>query len=186
VTIDGETRHLPRPFLVVATQNPIELEGTFPLPEAQIDRFLIKLPLGYPSAEEEESILLRFHAGSPLDDLKAVTTREELIALRQAVQSIRIEESVRRYIVALVRATRDHQEVELGASPRGTLGLYHAAQALAAIRSRAFVLPDDVKHLVPYVLTHRIMLSPQMRLRGRRPEDIVAGVIEDVPVPVEG
>ncbi len=185
VTIDGDTRRLPRPFLVVATQNPIELEGTFPLPEAQIDRFLIKLPLGYPTAEEEESILLRFQDGNPMRDLEAVTRVEELAALQDATHAVRVEASVRRYIVELVRATRAHQEVELGASPRGTLGLYHAAQAYAAVHGRSFVLPDDVKRLAPYVLTHRIMLSPQMRLRGRRPEDVVAGVIEDVPVPVE-
>ena len=185
VTADGETRRLPRPFLVVATQNPIELEGTFPLPEAQIDRFLIKLPLGYPTAQEEESILLRFQDGSPLDMLGPVTSLEELSALPKEAHAVRVEESVRRYIVELVRATRDHQEVELGASPRGTLALYHAAQAFAAIRGRSFVLPDDVKALVPYVLTHRIILSPQMRLRGRRPEDIVGSVVEKVPVPVE-
>ncbi len=185
VTADGETRRLPRPFLVIATQNPIELEGTFPLPEAQIDRFLIKLPLGYPSAQEEESILLRFQDGNPLDTLGPVTSLDELTALPKEARAVRVEESVRRYIVALVRATRDHQEVELGASPRGTLALYYAAQAYAALRGRSFVLPDDVKQLLPYVLTHRIILSPQMRLRGRRPEDVVASVLENVPVPVE-
>ncbi len=185
VTADGETRPLPRPFLVVATQNPIELEGTFPLPEAQIDRFLVKLPLGYPSVEEEESILLRFQDGNPLDTLRAVTSIDELAALPHEARKVRVEASVRRYIVELVRATRDREEVELGASPRGTLALYIAAQAYAAIQDRSFVLPDDVKRLVPYVLTHRIILSPQMRLRGRRPEDVVAGVVENVPVPVE-
>jgi len=185
VTADGETRLLPRPFLVVATQNPIELEGTFPLPEAQIDRFLIKLPLGYPSVEEEESILLRFQDGNPLDTLQAVTSLDELAALPREARRVRVEASVRRYIVNLVRATRDREEVELGASPRGTLALYNAAQAYAAIQDRSFVLPDDVKRLVPYVLTHRIILSPQMRLRGRRPEDVVAGVVENVPVPVD-
>jgi MoxR-like ATPase len=185
VTADGETRRLPRPFLVVATQNPIELEGTFPLPEAQIDRFLVKLPLGYPSVEEEESILLRFQNDNPLDTLRAVASLDELAALPHEARQVRVEASVRRYIVDLVRATRDREEVELGASPRGTLALYNAAQAYAAIQDRSFVLPDDVKRLVPYVLTHRIILSPQMRLRGRRPEDVVAGVVENVPVPVE-
>ena len=185
VTADGETRPLPRPFLVIATQNPIELEGTFPLPEAQIDRFLIKLPLGYPSAQEEESILLRFQDGNPLGTLGAATTLDELAGLQESVRAVRVEESVRRYLIDIARATRDHHEVELGASPRGTLSLYHAAQAHAAIQGRAFVLPDDVKQLAPYVLTHRIILSPQMRLRGRRPEDVVSGVIESVPVPVE-
>jgi len=185
VTADGETRPLPRPFLVIATQNPIELEGTFPLPEAQIDRFLVRLPVGYPSADEEESILLRFQDGNPLDNLRAVASIDELIALTHEAHRVRVEASVRRYIVDLVRATRDREEVELGASPRGTLALYNAAQAFAAIRDRSFVLPDDVKRLVPYVLTHRIILSPQMRLRGRRPDDVVAGVVENVPVPVE-
>jgi len=185
VTADGETRLLPRPFLVVATQNPIELEGTFPLPEAQIDRFLVRLPLGYPSVEEEESILLRFQDGNPLDTLRAVASIDELATLSHEARKVRVEASVRRYIVELVRATRDREEVELGASPRGTLALYNAAQAYAAIQDRSFVLPDDVKRLVPYVLTHRIILSPQMRLRGRRPEDVVAGVVENVPVPVE-
>ena len=185
VTADGETRPLPRPFLVIATQNPIELEGTFPLPEAQIDRFLVRLPVGYPSADEEESILLRFQDGNPLDNLRAVASIDELIALTHEAHRVRVEASVRRYIVDLVRATRDSEEVELGASPRGTLALYNAAQAFAAIRDRSFVLPDDVKRLVPYVLTHRIILSPQMRLRGRRPDDVVAGVVENVPVPVE-
>jgi len=185
VTADGETRPLPRPFLVLATQNPIELEGTFPLPEAQIDRFLIKLPLGYPSAQEEESILLRFQDGNPLEALGPVITQDDLAALPSEVQSVRVEASVRKYVIDIVRATRNHQEVELGASPRGTLALYRAAQAYAAIAGRGFVLPDDVKHLAPYTLTHRIILSPQMRLRGRRPEDVVSGVIESVPVPVE-
>ncbi|HET7087863.1 MAG TPA: AAA family ATPase, partial [Anaerolineae bacterium] len=158
VTADGETRPLPRPFLVVATQNPIELEGTFPLPEAQIDRFLVKLPLGYPSVEEEESILLRFQDDNPLDTLQAVASMDELAALPHEAHRVRVEASVRRYIVDLVRATRDREEVELGASPRGTLALYNAAQAYAAIQDRSFVLPDDVKRLVPYVLTHRIIL----------------------------
>ena len=185
VTVGGKSWLLPNPFLVVATQNPIELEGTFPLPEAQIDRFLIKLPLGYPSAQEEESILLRFQDGNPLEALGPVASRDELTALPKEARGVRVEESVRRYIVELARATRDHQEVELGASPRGTLALYHAAQAYAAIRGRSFVLPDDVKQLLPYVLTHRIILSPQMRLRGRRPEDVVASVLENVPAPVE-
>jgi MoxR-like ATPase len=184
VTVDGDTRPLPRPFLVLATQNPIELEGTFPLPEAQIDRFFIKLPIGYPTVDEENSILLRFERTDPLIGLSPVVATDELLAMQKQVREIRVEASVRGYIVAIARATREHPEVALGASPRGTMALYHAAQAWAAIRGRAFVVPDDVKRLAPYVLTHRILIQPQVRLRGRKPEEIVAEIVDTVPVPV--
>ena len=185
VTVDGDTKHLPRPFLVLATQNPIELEGTFPLPEAQVDRFLIRLPIGYPTQDEENSILLRFERTDPLQTLSPVVTTDELLAMQQQVREIRVEASVRNYAVAITRATRVHSEVSLGASPRGTMALYHAAQAWAAIHGRAFVVPDDIKKLAPYVLTHRILIQPQVRLRGRKPEDIVAEIVDTVPVPVE-
>ena len=185
VTVDGQTYPLSRPFLVLATQNPIELEGTFPLPEAQVDRFLIRLAIGYPTKEEEHTILLRFEQHDPLEDLAPVTTPGELVGVQQQVRQVRVEESVRGYIVDVVRATREHQEIQLGASPRGTLALYRCAQALAAIRGRAYVLPDDVKLLVPYVLTHRILISPATRLRGRLVADVLMDVIETVPVPVE-
>ncbi|MBU0704979.1 MAG: MoxR family ATPase [Chloroflexi bacterium] len=185
ITIDGVTYPLPRPFLVMATQNPIELEGTFPLPEAQVDRFLIKLPIGYPTEEEEHTILLRFERQDPLENLKPVTTPAELIAIQRQVREVRIEESVRGYIVDVVRATREHQDVQLGVSPRGTLALYKCAQALAAIRGREYVLPDDVKLLAPYVLTHRIIISPATRLRGRQLTDVLMDVTETVPAPVE-
>jgi len=184
VTVDGDTRPLPRPFLVLATQNPIELEGTFPLPEAQIDRFFIKLPIGYPTVDEENSILLRFERTDPLVGLSPVVTTDELMAMQKQVREIRVEASVRGYVVAIARATREHSEVALGASPRGTMALYHAAQAWAAIRGRAFVVPDDVKRLAPYVLTHRILIQPQVRLRGRKPEEIVSEIVDTVPVPV--
>jgi len=184
-TVDGVTYPLPRPFLVMATQNPIELEGTFPLPEAQVDRFLIKLPIGYPTEEEEHAILLRFEREEPLEGLEPVTTPDELIAMQRRVREVRVEESVRGYVVDVVRATRGHKDVQLGASPRGTLALYKCAQALAAIRGRGYVLPDDVKLLAPYVLTHRILISPATRLRGRRLADVLMDVIETVPVPVE-
>ena len=184
VTVDGDTRPLPRPFLVLATQNPIELEGTFPLPEAQIDRFFIKLPIGYPTVDEENSILLRFERTDPLMGLSPVVSTDELMAMQKQVREIRVEASVRGYVVAIARATREHPEVALGASPRGTMALYHAAQAWAAIRGRAFVVPDDVKRLAPYVLTHRILIQPQVRLRGRKPEEIVAEIVDTVPVPV--
>ena len=186
VTVDGVTRQVPRPFLVVATQNPVELEGTFPLPEAQVDRFLLRLAIGYPSEAEEGAILERFRLADPLPDLGAVTEPEEIQEYQAARRQVRVEESLRDYIVRVARATRKHAEIELGASPRATLALYQAAQAWAAIRGRDYVMPDDVKRLAPYVLTHRLMISPQAQLRGRRPEEVVAGVVETVPVPVEG
>ncbi|MFQ5578087.1 MAG: AAA family ATPase [Anaerolineae bacterium] len=185
VTVDGHTHPLPRPFLVLATQNPIELEGTFPLPEAQVDRFMLRIRLGYPSEAEENEILLRHRLTDPFDSLKVVAGPETLRQNQRAVKEIAVEESVQHYLVNIVQATRRHPAVELGASPRASLALYRASQALAALRGRAFVLPDDVKYLAPFVLTHRLIISPQTRLRGRTPEAILAEVIESVPVPVE-
>ena len=185
VTVDVETMALPRPFLVLATQNPIELEGTFPLPEAQIDRFLMRIALGYPSKEDENAILLRYERQDPLATLEPVTQADELLAIQEQVKSVLVEESVREYMVDVIRATREHEAVELGVSPRGTLALYRTAQALAAVRGRGFVIPDDVKYLAPPVLTHRIIISPQTRLRGRRPEEVMAEIVGTVPVPVE-
>ncbi len=186
VTVDIETHLLPRPFLVLATQNPIELEGTFPLPEAQLDRFLMKLALGYPDAAEESDILLRFEQVDPLQDLSEVVSPEEISLMQTQVRQIRVEASVREYIVKICRATRSHEDIELGASPRATMALYHTCQALAAIRDREFVIPDDVKRMAPFVLTHRLMVNPQTRLRGRQPGDVIRDVVESVPVPVEG
>jgi MoxR-like ATPase len=185
VTVDLETLPLPRPFIVLATQNPIELEGTFPLPEAQVDRFLMRIALGYPSREDENTILLRYERQDPLETLEPVIQAKDLLAMQEKVKTIQVEETVREYIVDVVRATRDHDAVELGVSPRGSLALYRTAQALAGIRGRAFVIPDDVKWLAPSVLTHRIIISPQTRLRGRRPEEVVSEVVDTVPVPVE-
>ena len=185
VTVDGETRPLPRPFLVLATQNPIELEGTFPLPEAQVDRFLLRLKLGYPTVDEENRILLRFERSDPLEELEPVVSTQELLSMQEESRRVRVEESVRGYIVRVCRATRGHPAVELGASPRGTLFLYKTAQALAALRGRDYVIPDDVKYLAPFVLTHRLIISPQTRLRGRTGEEIVREVVESVAVPVE-
>jgi MoxR-like ATPase len=185
VTVDIETKRLPRPFLVLATQNPIELEGTFPLPEAQVDRFLMRLSIGYPNEEEESDILLRFEREDPLETLEAVVDPETVQEMQREVRSVKVEASVREYVVKVARATREHEEVDLGVSPRGTMALYHTSQALAALRGRSFVLPDDVKFLAPYVLTHRILISPQTRLRGRRPEEVVAQVVNTVPVPIE-
>jgi MoxR-like ATPase len=185
VTVDVETMQLPRPFLVLATQNPIELEGTFPLPEAQVDRFLLRIALGYPNEEDENEILLRYEREDPLEALDPVIQSEDLLAMQRQVRTVMVEESVREYIVKVVRATREHGGVDLGVSPRGTLALYRTVQALAAIRGRDFVIPDDVKYLAPAVLTHRIIISPQTRLRGRRPEEVMMEVVDTVPVPVE-
>ena len=185
VTVDIDTKLLPRPFLVLATQNPIELEGTFPLPEAQVDRFLMRLSIGYPSEQEENDILLRFEREDPLETLAPVVDPETVIAMQRGVRMVKVEVSVREYVVNVARATREHNEIELGVSPRGTMALYHTSQALAALRGRDFVLPDDVKFLAPYVLTHRILISSQTRLRGRRPEQIVAEIVDTVPAPVE-
>jgi len=184
VTVEGNSRALPRPFLLLATQNPIELEGTFPLPEAQLDRFLMRLTIGYPTAEQEEQILLRFERAEPLATLEPVVDVQEILALRDIVRTIKVEESVRRYVVAITRATREHQALELGASPRATLALYRATQALAALRGRLFVLPDDAKYLAPFVLTHRVVISPQTLLRGRTTEAILSEIVDSVPAPV--
>jgi MoxR-like ATPase len=185
VSLEGETRALPRPFLVLATQNPIELEGTFPLPEAQLDRFLLRLSIGYPSESDEKAIVRRFRVASPLDDLPAVVSQAELLGMQQLAREVHVAESVEDYIVRLVRASRLHASIELGASPRATLALFHAAQALAGIHGRGYVLPDDVKRLAPAVLTHRLITSAQSRLRGRGPADALTEILASVPVPVE-
>ena len=184
VTVDGETYPLARPFMVVATQNPIELEGTFPLPEAQLDRFMLQIRLGYPSREEEDEILQRYEQSDPLGMLKPVATAETLLTLQEQARQTHISDDVRRYILDIVRSTREHALVELGVSPRGSLALYRASQALAALRGREFVIPSDVQHLCPAVLTHRIHISPQTRLRGRTPAQIVDEIAASVPVPV--
>ncbi|MBN1266917.1 MAG: MoxR family ATPase [Anaerolineales bacterium] len=185
VTIDGNTYKLPRPYLVLATQNPIELEGTFPLPEAQLDRFLIRVRIGYPSEAEEGRILLRFGVDDPLETLEAVSSPEEIIELQRVRKEVRVEDSIRNYIVAVSRATRSHPEIDLGASPRATLALFQISQAWAAIHGRSYVLPDDVKAMAPHVLVHRLMISPQAQLRGRDIGDLIADIISSIPVPVE-
>ncbi len=185
VTVDGGTRLLPRPFLVLATQNPVELEGTFPLPEAQIDRFLMHIAIGYPTRSEENDILERFRVDDPLPDLQAVVTPEEILALQKKRRQIRVEESVRDYIVQIARTTRENHEIQLGASPRATLALYQSAQAWAAIHERDYVLPDDVKYIAPPVLRHRLIVSAQAELRGRKSSELVADIVSSVAVPVE-
>jgi MoxR-like ATPase len=185
VTVDVETMLLPRPFLVMATQNPVELEGTFPLPEAQLDRFLLRISLGYPAEDEEGAILSRFQQENPLDSLSSVIEATELLELQRLCRQVYVEDSVRSYIVALARATRDHKGIELGASPRASLSLCLASQALAAIRGRNYVIPDDVKYLAVPALAHRLIIRAEARLRGQSLQSMVEEVVSTVPVPVE-
>lgn len=185
ISVERETVILPRPFIVIATQNPIELEGTFPLPEAQIDRFLMRLHLDYPSHAEERLILQRFKEIQPLDDLQPVLTGERLQELQQMIRRVRVEPTIENYIVELVRATRNHSGVELGVSPRGTLALYRSSQAYAAIHGRFYVIPDDVKRVARPVLSHRMIATSQTRLHGRVMEQIIEEVLQNVSVPVE-
>jgi MoxR-like ATPase len=185
VSIDLETKLLPRPFIVLATQNPVELEGTFPLPEAQIDRFLMKIQLGYPNEADENEMLLRYEHEDPLSALEPVASSAALLDLQEQIRSIRVEGSVREYMVRVTRSTRGHAAVQLGVSPRGTLALYKTSQAFAALQGRDYVIPDDVKYLAPSVLTHRIIIHPQTRLRGRTPEQVITEIVDSVPVPVE-
>lgn len=183
VTVDGVTRPLPRPFMVLATQNPIEYEGTFPLPEAQLDRFLLRIRLGYPGMEDEIRILERQQFRHPIEVLEQVATVEELEAAQEAVKGVYVAPMLKRYIVDLVRRTREHPDVYLGASPRGSLTLYRAGQARAAIYGRDFVLPDDVKALALPALGHRLILGPAARMRDVSPEEILQELLDRVPVP---
>ena len=183
ITVDGETRQLPSPFFVMATQNPIELEGTFPLPEAQLDRFLLKCSLGYPDEQEENEILSRFQQADPLQKLNAVLAIEDITQIQKEREKILISDQVRKYIVQIARATRDHTSVQFGASPRGTLGLMRAAQSLALIRERDYVLPDDIKSLTIPVLAHRLILKEQSRLQGETAEKLLEDILDSIPVP---
>ncbi len=183
VTVDGVTHILNPPFLVVATQNPIEYEGTFPLPEAELDRFLMRLSLGYPDFLEEMSIIERQEQTHPIDSLEAVSSPEEVVAMQEAAKAVYVDRLVRQYIVALSEATRDHRDVALGASPRASLGLFRAARALALVQDRDYVVPDDIKMLAPGVMAHRIVLSPAARMRGIRSEDIITDLLNQVTVP---
>jgi len=185
VTTDGETKPLPQPFLVLATQNPIELEGTFPLPEAQLDRFLLRINIGYPTIEDDHLILARFRQADPLEELTPVTQSDVLLHIQAECRGIHVAADVEDYIIRLIHATREHASLELGASPRAMLALYHASQALAALRGRAFVIPDDVKHLVNYVLGHRIISRAGSHLRGSTAEETLREIMDSVPVPVE-
>ena len=186
VTIDGVTRRLPEPFLVLATENPVELAGTFPLPEAQVDRFLFKVNLGYLSLEDEVAMLDRFQSGSPLDSLEPVTEALELQRCQNEVVGVHCDPVIKEYCVRLTQRTRQHPDVSLGASPRGSLGLLHAGQARAAANGRDYVLPDDVKALAPSVLTHRIVVRPNAELRGVTAATVLNEVLDTEAVPTAG
>lgn len=185
VTLEGETWRLPEPFLVIATQNPIEYEGTFPLPEAQLDRFMMKLPVGYPSAKDELDIVLRRRQrGTDEVELAVVTSAEELLAMRQIVEQVHLDEDIARYMVALAAATRQQPQVLVGSSPRGSLALLKLCRAWAAIQGRNYVLPDDVKQFIHPALAHRLILNPELWMRRGTTETVLAQVLKTVPVPV--
>jgi MoxR-like ATPase len=185
VTVDGVTHQLPYPFFLMATQNPVELEGTFPLPEAQMDRFLMQVALGYPEREEERMILRRFRGENPLADLKAQVTTDEIAEAVSICHQIHLSPALEDYLLDFVAATRADKSLDLGVSPRGSLALYRTSQALAAIRGRAYVLPDDIKQLVPVVASHRMILNSDARLRGQSVADVLNRILQAVPVPVE-
>ena len=183
VSVDGDSRTLDRPFVVIATQNPIEYEGTFPLPEAQQDRFLMRISLGYPSFAEEMSIIEQQEQVHPINELRSVATPEDIIDLQEACKNIYVDNTVREYIVSLIDATRNHENVSLGASPRASLGMFRAARGLAILRDRDYVIPDDIKELAYAVLAHRLILSPSARMRGVHTGQIISNLLESVPIP---
>ena len=183
VTVEGVTHALPAPFTVMATQNPIEYEGTFPLPEAQLDRFLATITLGYPSIEEELAIVNRQEQAHPIDTLSEVVSAEEIIEIQRSVRGVYVDDLIREYVVTLVDRTRTHPDAALGSSPRGSLALFRGAQALALVRGRDFALPDDVKELAKPMLSHRIIVSPAGRMRGIQSADVVESVLDETPIP---
>jgi MoxR-like ATPase len=182
VSMDGITYPLPRPFMLLATQNPIEFEGTFPLPEAQLDRFMLKIDMGYPTHQEEKEILQRLKRTHPIDSLKSVVQPEVVQALKTKIWEVNVDKTVVDYIIRIIDATRKHHDVILGGSPRATLALFKASQALAAIRNRDHVLPDDVKYLAVAVLSHRLMLKPEAELRGNTSADLIKRILETTPL----
>ncbi len=183
VTVDGHSHTLTPPFLVVATQNPIDHEGTFPLPEAQLDRFLMKFQLGYPSMEDELTMLSMLQHKHPLESIGEVVSAKEIIACQHAVRTIHIDDKVRQYIMEIIHATRQHEDLTLGASPRGSIALFRGSQAMAALRGRDYVLPDDVKFIVAPIIAHRLILSPESRLRKVTAEQVVEDVVSEIAVP---
>ncbi len=184
-SIDGVTTPLPEPFMVMATLNPVEMEGTFPLPEAQLDRFMVRASLGYPDRGEETSMLDRFRAGEDPDAIAPLATSEELIAARNTIDAITVNDTVRDYLLDIVTATRNSRELRLGASPRASLALQHAAQGWAAMNGRSYVLPDDVKNLAVPVLAHRLLAETTTQLRGQATAQIIGNIVETTPVPIE-
>ena len=185
ITIDGITHPLPKPFFVMATQNPVEYEGTYPLPEAQLDRFLLKLKMGYPTPEEEFEVLNRMEKTNPLSLLQAIITKEELLKLQKSAREIYIEKAIKHYIVKLVNQTRAYNSIQLGASPRGSIALMKASQAYALIHGRNYVIPDDVKFLAPYVLSHRLILKMEAKFEGITGEKVIAKIIARTSVPTQ-
>ena len=183
VSVDGVTRPLEQPFIVMATQNPIEYEGTFPLPEAQLDRFLMRISLGYPSFTDELSVIEQQEKTHPIDELESVASPEDVIKLQKAAQNVYVDTAVREYIVGLIEATRNHEDVFLGASPRASLGMFRAVRGMAILRDRDYVIPDDVKELAYAVLAHRLILSPAARMRGLHTGQVIDGLLESVAVP---
>lgn len=183
VTVEGVTHILPRPFMVMATQNPVEYEGTFPLPEAQLDRFLLLITLGYPTVEEELSIVEGQRFGHPIQALEPVTSADAITEVQEAVTGVYVDDLIKAYAVAIVGATREHDDISLGSSPRGSLALYRGAQALALVRGRDYVLPDDIKELSVPMLSHRIIVSPAARMRGIQGRDVINELVGRVPVP---
>lgn len=183
VTVDGVTRPLTNPFLVLATQNPIEYEGTFPLPEAQLDRFMLRIRLGYPNSSQEMTIMDSQQYRHPLDDIGQVVEAQTLLEAQEAIKSVYVDEKIKTYIIELVSATRKHADVYLGASPRGSLVLYRTAQARSAIAQRDYVLPDDVKYLAPACLAHRMIVSPSARIKDITSEAVVTEILRSIPVP---
>ncbi len=184
VTVDGTTYQLKPPFLVIATQNPVDHEGTFPLPEAQLDRFLVRFSLGYPTMDEELQMLGMLQHSHPLDQLQPVVTADDIVGCQKAVREVHIDDKIRRYITEIVHATRAHDDLSLGGSPRATIALFRTSQAMAAIYGRNFVQPDDVKRVAGPVLMHRLILKPESRLRKVTTADVVTEVVANVPVPI--
>jgi MoxR-like ATPase len=184
VTVDGSTYKLPTPFMVLATQNPIEYEGTFPLPEAQLDRFTMRITMGYPNFIEEKKILATYKEENPINKLEAVVTEEEIEAMKQEVEKVFVDESIQDYIIQITQLTRTHQDVYLGCSPRATLSLFNASRALAYIRGREYVIPDDVKELTSVTLAHRLILKSEAKIQSKDENSVLAEIVKSVRVPV--
>ncbi|RWZ57962.1 MoxR family ATPase [Halobacillus fulvus] len=185
ITVDGNPVPLSEPFFVMATQNPIEYEGTYPLPEAQLDRFLIKMKMGYPTAKQEMEMLSRTSGAHPIHELSSVISREELVGLQKEVEDVYVDQTVNRYIIDLVTGTRNHEGIYLGVSPRGSIALMKAAKAYAFIHDRDYVIPDDVQYLAPYVLSHRMILTSEARFEGMTPEQIIEELLSSTSIPVK-